>query len=70
MSALLVVAIFTAGLGVGGMAAVYAAQHRNGNRVALKVLHDSLQTSPRQRKRLLREAYAEQFRRIPALLAR
>jgi serine/threonine-protein kinase len=26
-------------LGVGGMAAVYAATHRNGHRVAIKVLH-------------------------------
>ena len=26
-------------LGVGGMAAVYSATHRNGDRVALKVLH-------------------------------
>ena len=26
-------------LGVGGMAAVYAASHRNGQRAALKILH-------------------------------
>jgi len=44
-------------LGIGGMAAVYAARHRNGHRVALKILHGSLQTSHRQRARLLREAY-------------
>jgi eukaryotic-like serine/threonine-protein kinase len=44
-------------LGVGGMAAVYEATHRNGKRVALKVLHPSLCHSERQRKRFLREAY-------------
>src|SRR5688500_5816422 len=44
-------------LGVGGMAAVYEAQHRNGSRIALKVLHAALDASQHQRKRLLREAY-------------
>jgi serine/threonine-protein kinase len=29
-------------LGVGGMAAVYAAEHRNGKRVAVKILHAAL----------------------------
>ena len=29
-------------LGVGGMAAVYAATHRNGKRVAVKMLHAEL----------------------------
>ncbi|HEY6458655.1 MAG TPA: serine/threonine protein kinase, partial [Polyangiaceae bacterium] len=29
-------------LGVGGMAAVYAARHRNGARAAVKVLHPDL----------------------------
>jgi len=29
-------------LGVGGMAAVYAATHRNGKRAAIKVLHPEL----------------------------
>jgi serine/threonine-protein kinase len=45
-------------LGVGGMAAVYEAQHRNGKRVALKVMHRSLDGSARERERFLREAYA------------
>ncbi|HEX2677321.1 MAG TPA: protein kinase, partial [Polyangiales bacterium] len=44
-------------LGVGGMAAVYEAAHRNGKRVALKMLHASLSQSERQRKRFAREAY-------------
>jgi serine/threonine-protein kinase len=44
-------------LGVGGMAAVYEASHRNGKRVALKLLHPSLGASERERKRFLREAY-------------
>ena len=29
-------------LGMGGMAAVYAATHRNGKRVAVKMLHPAL----------------------------
>jgi serine/threonine-protein kinase len=45
-------------LGVGGMSAVYAATHRNGNRVAIKVLRSDLAENPSARARLLREAYA------------
>lgn len=44
-------------LGVGGMAAVYAATHRNGKRVALKILHAELSTNPDARERFLEEAY-------------
>jgi eukaryotic-like serine/threonine-protein kinase len=44
-------------LGVGGMAAVYAATHRNGDRVALKVLHAELSRSEGIRARFLREGY-------------
>ncbi len=44
-------------LGVGGMAAVYGASHRNGKRVALKILHASLATDPIVCERFLREAY-------------
>lgn len=44
-------------LGVGGMAAVYAATHRNGSRVALKVLHPELCTHADIRTRFLREGY-------------
>lgn len=45
-------------LGVGGMAAVYAATHRNGRRVAVKVLHAELATHQDVRNRFLREGYA------------
>ncbi len=45
-------------LGVGGMASVYAATHRNGNRVAVKVLHREMSLDSGIRKRFLREGYA------------
>jgi serine/threonine protein kinase len=45
-------------LGVGGMAAVYAARHRNGARAALKVLHLELSRNKQIRERFLREGYA------------
>ena len=44
-------------LGVGGMATVYAARHRNGNRVAIKVLHEELSLHDDTRARFLREGY-------------
>jgi serine/threonine-protein kinase len=44
-------------LGVGGMAAVYSATHRNGGRVALKVLHTELARISEIRTRFLREGY-------------
>jgi serine/threonine-protein kinase len=45
-------------LGVGGMAAVYAARHRNGARAAVKVLHPDLARHGQVRERFLREGYA------------
>jgi serine/threonine-protein kinase len=46
-------------IGIGGMAAVYAATHvKNGRRVALKVLHPEASMSPDTRARFLREGYA------------
>ncbi len=45
-------------LGVGGMAAVYAATHRNGKRGAVKMLHLELSGDADARKRFLREGYA------------
>jgi len=44
-------------LGVGGMGAVYAATHRNGNRVALKILHPQLSMLGDIRSRFGREGY-------------
>jgi serine/threonine protein kinase len=45
-------------LGVGGMAAVYAATHRNGKRVAVKMLHAEMSNDEEIRQRFLREGYA------------
>lgn len=45
-------------LGVGGMAAVYAARHRNGARAAVKVLHPHLSRHKEVRERFQREGYA------------
>jgi eukaryotic-like serine/threonine-protein kinase len=44
-------------LGVGGTAAVYAATHRNGSRVAVKILHPEVSTNPFVRDRFLWEGY-------------
>jgi serine/threonine-protein kinase len=44
-------------LGVGGMAAVYAATHRNGNRVAVKLLHPHCVANDAIRSRFQREGY-------------
>jgi serine/threonine protein kinase len=44
-------------LGVGGMASVYAATHRNGSRVAVKMLHGPLSLDADIRRRFLREGY-------------
>jgi serine/threonine-protein kinase len=45
-------------LGAGGMAAVYAARHRNGARAAVKILHPELSRHAEVRERFLREGYA------------
>jgi serine/threonine protein kinase len=45
-------------LGVGGTAAVYAATHRNGKRVALKILHPELSAIAEIRQRFIDEGYA------------
>jgi serine/threonine protein kinase len=45
-------------LGVGGMAVVYAATHRNKKRFALKILHPELSLRSDLRQRFLREGYA------------
>jgi eukaryotic-like serine/threonine-protein kinase len=48
-------------LGIGGMAAVYAATHRNGNRVAIKMLHPRLSVHTADRDRFLREGYLSNY---------
>src|SRR4051812_46219786 len=45
------------GLGVGGMATVYAATHRNKKRGAIKMLHTELSIDENVRARVLREGY-------------
>jgi eukaryotic-like serine/threonine-protein kinase len=45
-------------LGVGGMAVVFGATHRNQKRVAIKVLHPELSLNTQLRTRFLREGYA------------
>jgi len=45
-------------IGVGGMAAVYSATHRNGSRVAIKVLHPQVCVSAEAKSRFLREGTA------------
>jgi serine/threonine-protein kinase len=44
-------------LGSGGTATVYAATHRNGNRVAVKILHPCYSNMPAERERFAREGY-------------
>jgi serine/threonine-protein kinase len=44
-------------IGSGGMATVYLAVHRNGNRVALKMLHPQLSGPGIHRERFVRESY-------------
>ncbi|HET8932880.1 MAG TPA: serine/threonine-protein kinase [Polyangiales bacterium] len=44
-------------IGVGGMAAVYMATHRNGNLAAVKILHEEVSLNQEVRERFLREAY-------------
>jgi serine/threonine-protein kinase len=44
-------------LGIGGMACVYAATHRNGKRGAVKLLHPEYARSEQSRTRFLREGY-------------
>jgi len=45
-------------VGAGGMATVYAARHRTGRRVALKMLHPEMSEREDVRERFRREAYA------------
>jgi serine/threonine-protein kinase len=45
-------------IGVGGMAAVYEAEHNNGHRVAIKILHAEFALVQEARERFREEAYA------------
>ena len=56
-------------LGVGGMAVVYAATHRNTKRFALKMLHPELSMHADIRTRFLREGYAANSVGHPATVA-
>lgn len=44
-------------IGIGGMAAVYMATHRNGSVAAIKILHPEVSRNEEVRSRFLREAY-------------
>ena len=44
-------------IGMGGMASVYAATHRNGRRAAVKLLAAEFSRNPQVRERFLREGY-------------
>jgi len=56
-------------LGVGGMAAVYAASHRNGRDVAIKMLHPELSLRADIRVRFLREGQAANAVKHPGVVA-
>jgi eukaryotic-like serine/threonine-protein kinase len=56
-------------IGVGGMAAVYAATHRNQKQFAVKVLHTELSYREDIRTRFLREGYAANSVKHPGAVA-
>jgi serine/threonine-protein kinase len=56
-------------LGVGGMASVYSATHRNTKRVAVKLLHPHLSYEGTIRERFLREGYAANRVKHPGVVA-
>ena len=55
-------------LGVGGSAAVYGATHRNGARVAIKMLHAQVSVSAEARRRFVREGYLANKVEHPAIV--
>jgi len=55
-------------LGVGAMGAVYEAAHRNGMRVAIKLLHEELSRREDVRARFLREGYIANKVQHPGLV--
>lgn len=54
-------------IGTGASASVYAARHRNGHTVAVKMLHRALSGDEALRARFLREGYAANAVRHPAV---
>ncbi len=56
-------------IGVGGMAAVYAATHRVRKRYAVKILHPELSLSAELRQRFLREGYVANSVEHPAAVS-
>src|SRR3954449_9589851 len=55
-------------LGIGGMAAVYKAAHRNQAEFAVKMLHPELSLREDVRTRFLREGYAANSVRHPGVV--
>jgi serine/threonine-protein kinase len=56
-------------LGIGGMARVYEAHHRNGRKVAVKILKAELGQAPRIKERFLQEGLAANKVEHPAVVA-
>jgi serine/threonine-protein kinase len=56
-------------LGIGGMAAVYAATHRNGKRVAVKILHPEFSHIEEARRRFVDEGYLANLVRHPGVVS-
>jgi serine/threonine-protein kinase len=56
-------------LGVGGMGAVYAATHRNGHRVAIKLLHPEFSNRADLRVRFVREGHTSNAVNHPGAVA-
>src|SRR6266513_907425 len=56
-------------LGIGGMAAVYAATHRNGKRVAVKILHAEYSHNPEATRRFVEEGYLANRVRHPGVVS-
>src|ERR1700735_5162813 len=56
-------------IGVGGMAVVYAATHRNKKRFAIKMLHPELSMRENIRTRFLREGYGASSVEHPGAVA-
>lgn len=56
-------------VGLGGMAAVYAATHRNRKRVAVKILHPELSLHPSLSERFQREGYVANTVKHPGVVS-